>query len=173
LKIFFSKPRLIVKRIRKPAAIKADVIGPQPRNIRGKWKDQYQRLTDLRDRFRASREALARDVKEEQPGYSLHIADAGTDNYDRDWALTILSQEQNALYEIEEAMRRIEKGTYGTCEVTGKPISQARLAAIPWTRFSAEAERELEETGKIKRTHLGERRSITEPEIVEAESESL
>jgi DnaK suppressor protein len=161
-----------VKRIRKPAAAKADVIGLKQKNIRGKWKDQYERLSVLRDRFLAKREALARDVKEEQPAYSLHTADAGTDNYDRDWALSMLSQEQNALYEIEEAMNRIRKGTYGICELTSKPISAARLAAIPWTRFSADAERELEETGKIKRTHLGERRSLLEePQMAEIEND--
>ena len=54
---------------------------------------------------------------------------------------------------------------------TGKPISQARLTAIPWTRFSADAERELEETGKIKRTHLAERGSVLESESAETETE--
>lgn len=155
---------------RKPVAAKADVVARE-KSIRGKWKKQYQRLAELRERFISKREALVKDAREEQPAYSLHTADAGTDNYDRDWALSMLSQEQDALYEIEEAMNRIRKGTYGICELTGKPISAARLAAIPWTRFSAEAERDLEETGKIKRTHLGERRSVFEPEKVGTESE--
>jgi len=158
-----------VKRIRKPA-VKADVVG-KGKNIRGKWKDQYQQLTDLRDRFLSKCEALVRDAREEQPSYSLHMADAGTDNYDRDWALSMLSQEQNALYEIEDAMSRIQKGTYGICELTGKPIDAARLMAIPWTRFSVEAERQLEKMGQIKLTHLGERHSIMEPQTAERESE--
>lgn len=157
-----------MKRIRKPAATKSDVVG-KVKGIRGKWKEQHQRLTELRDRFLNKRESLARDAKEEQSTYNLHMADAGTDNYDRDWALSMLSQEQDALYEIEEALDRIRKGTYGLCEVTGKPIPAARLAAIPWTRFSAGAERELEETGKIKRTQLGERRSLLE--MAETENE--
>lgn len=165
-----KKIRKPVSRKRRPAAATSDVVGTK-KIVRGKWKDQYERLAELRDRFLVKREALSRDAREEQPAYSLHTADAGTDNYDRDWALSMLSQEQDALYEIEEAMSRIRKGTYGVCELTGKPISKARLQAIPWTRFSLEAETQLEDTGKIKRTHLGERRSVFEPETAEVESE--
>jgi RNA polymerase-binding transcription factor DksA len=165
-----KKIRTPASRRRRPAAATSDVVSKR-KIIRGKWKDQYQRLAELRDRFLIKREALSRDAKEEQPAYSLHTADAGTDNYDRDWALSMLSQEQDALYEIEEAMSRIRKGTYGVCELTGKPIPKARLQAIPWTRFSVEAETQLEDAGKIKRTHLGERRSVLEPETAEAESE--
>lgn len=151
--------------------MKSDVLGVKSKTVRGKWKDQFRKLSELRDQIRASREGLVKDVKEEPPAFSLHTADAGTDNYDRDWALSILSQEQDALYEIEDAMRRIRKKTYGICEMTGKPISAARLKAIPWTRFSAEAELQLEEAGKFKRTHLGERRSVVEPELAEIESD--
>ena len=53
----------------------------------------------------------------------MHQADAGSDAYDRDFALSLLSQEQDALYEIDEALKRIELGTYGICEMSGKPIS--------------------------------------------------
>jgi len=159
-----------MKRIRKAMATKADLVGQKPKNVRGKWKDQYRRLTELRDDFLAKRESLVREAKEDQSGFSLHMADAGTDNYDRDWALSLLSQEQDALYEIEEAMSRIHKGTYGICELSGKPISLTRLAVVPWTRFSAEAERELEESGKIQRTHLGERRSILDLETANNET---
>ncbi len=84
------------------------------------------------------------------------MADAGTDTFDRDWALSMLSLEQNAVYEIEEALDRIHLGTYGTCELTGKPIEPDRLDAIPWTRFTAEGEREVERNGLDKRAHLGE-----------------
>jgi RNA polymerase-binding transcription factor DksA len=88
------------------------------------------------------------------------MADAATDHYDRDWALSMLSSEQNSIYQIEQAIERIRDGTYGICELTGKPIQQERLRAIPWTRFSAEAERELEKAGARKRTQLGERKTV-------------
>ena len=52
----------------------------------------------------------------------MHQADAGSDVYDRDFALSLLSQEQDALYEIDQALKRIELGTYGICEMSGKSI---------------------------------------------------
>ena len=91
----------------------------------------------------------------------MHMADAGTDTYDRDWALSMLSSEQNAVYEIEAAMEHIRNGTYGKCELSGKPIQPERLEAIPWTRFSAEAERELENNGMADRARLGKLGSAT------------
>ena len=113
----------------------------------------------LRDIVLQQKGALTRDANEEQPNYSEHMADAGTDAYDRDFALSMLSADQNALYEIDSAIRRIEDGTYGICEMTGKPIAAARLEAIPWTRFSLEAEKRLEEGGALNnnRAHLASR----------------
>ena len=65
---------------------------------------------------------LAKESAEEMTSYSLHMADSGTDNFDRDFALSLLSSDQDAIYEIEEALKRIEKNTYGICELTGKTI---------------------------------------------------
>ena len=84
------------------------------------------------------------------------------DSYDRDWALALLSSDQNAALEINEALERIRSGTYGKCELTGKTIPVERLKAVPWTRFTAEAERELEERGELPqyKARLGERGAI-------------
>jgi DnaK suppressor protein len=75
-------------------------------------------------------------------------ADAGSDAYDRDFALNLLSQEQDALYEIEEALKRFDAGTYGICEMSGKPIPQARLEAIPFARFTVECQTQIEKRQK-------------------------
>ena len=72
----------------------------------------------------------------------------------------MLSSEQNALYEIEEALNRLRDSTYGICELTGKRISAGRLDAIPWTRFSAAAERQLEKDGVVRRARLGQRGNL-------------
>jgi hypothetical protein len=72
---------------------------------------------------------LAKESAEEMANYSLHMADSGTDNFDRDFALSLLSSDQDAIYEIEEALKRIEKNTYGICELTGKPIPKARAGS--------------------------------------------
>ncbi len=146
----------------KPKAATQDVIGtphPTPR-VPEKWRRYYNRLTELRDQLLNARQDLTRDALEEQPSFSLHMADAGTDAYDRDLALGMLSSEQDAVYQIEQALDRIQNGTYGKCELTGKPIEQARLEAIPWTRFSAAAEKQMEREGGLKRARLGERETV-------------
>ena len=63
----------------------------------------------------------------EASAFGMHTADAGSDAYDRDFALSLLSKEQDALYEIDEALKRLDSGTYGICEMCSKPIPQARL----------------------------------------------
>src|SRR5260370_17390806 len=83
------------------------------------------------------------------------MADSGTDNFDRDFALSLLSADQDAVYEIEEALKRIEKNTYGVCELTGKSIPKSRLAVIPWTRFTVEAQGQLEREGALRQRRLG------------------
>src|SRR3954471_23198691 len=101
--------------------------------IKAEWSKYYNNLLDLRERLMNQMSGLAKESAEEMASYSLHMADSGTDNFDRDFALSLLSSDQDAIYEIEEALKRIEKGTYGVCELTGKPIPKARLDAIPWT----------------------------------------
>src|SRR5579884_4260684 len=97
----------------------------KPPKIDPKWESQYRHLTNLRDYFLRQKGMLSRDANDEQPTYSEHMADAGTDSYDRDLALSMLSSDQNALYEIDEALKRIQEGTYGICELTGKSIGKA------------------------------------------------
>ena len=99
------------------------------------------------------------------------MADAGTDTFDRDFALGMLSSEQDALYEIDEALNRIRDGTYGICELTGKPIESRRLEAIPWTRFNAAAEKQLEHEGVLKRARLGPRETVAKTEATTADEE--
>lgn len=99
------------------------------------------------------------------------MADAGTDTFDRDFALGMLSSEQDALYEIDEALNRIREGTYGMCGLTGKPIEPARLEAIPWTRFSAAAEKQLEREGVLKKARLGPRETVAKTEASSVEED--
>src|ERR1051325_9175221 len=117
--------------------------------INRKWSRHYRNLLGLRDQLLAQAGKLAKEATEGTPTYSMHMADAGTDSFDRDFALSMLSSDQDALYEIEQAIKRIETGTYGICELTGKRIPEPRLDAIPWARFSAEAQRQLERDGAL------------------------
>ena len=143
---------------------KAGAVSPRngagPIKIKSEWQKYYTTLMDLRERLVAQMNGLAKESAEEMAGYSLHMADSGTDNFDRDFALSLLSSDQDAMYEIEEALKRIEKNTFGICELTGKQIPRARLEAIPWTRFTAQAERELEKHGESERAKLGDRERV-------------
>ena len=79
-------------------------------------------------------EALRRDSS----GLSnmpTHMADLGTDNYEIDNILGLMDSERKILMEIDDALGRIENGTYGICEINGEPIPKARLEAIPWARY--------------------------------------
>jgi RNA polymerase-binding transcription factor DksA len=123
--------------------------------IKAEWNKYYRNLLDLRERLLNQMSGLAKESAEEMANYSLHMADSGTDNFDRDFALSLLSSDQDAIYEIEEALKRIEKNTYGICELTGKPIPRTRLDAIPWTRFTVEAQSQLEREGALRQRRLG------------------
>jgi len=67
-----------------------------------------------------------------------HMADAGSGNYEIENTLGLMDSERKLLREIDEALDRIEEGTYGTCEGSGKPIPKARLEAIPWAKYCVE-----------------------------------
>jgi RNA polymerase-binding transcription factor DksA len=161
---------------RRPAAATADVIGsnlPPNEHVPDKWKKHYRHLIQLRNYLLNRQGELVKDAAEERPAFSFHMADAGTDSFDRDFALSRVSSEQDALYEIEDALMRIRRGTYGICELTGKPIERERLEAIPWARFSAAAEKQLEKDGAIRRTHLGPREPVTRTTSEDNEPESF
>ena len=146
---------------------------PPHERISPKWRVHFKRLSELRDHLLQQQRDRINDAIAEQPTYSMHMADAGTDSYDRDLALGMLSHEQDAVYEIKEALNRIRNGTYGICELTGKKIPAARLEAIPWTRFTIKAEKTLEKNGKFQRAQLGSRESVRREEPTgEVEEES-
>jgi RNA polymerase-binding transcription factor DksA len=149
------------------AASLADILGFSPsktkkspadldnaEDVPEKYRRFFRLLIDLRNHVleslgQHSEETLKRSAKEDAgdlSGYGQHMADAGTDTFDRDFALSLVSNEQEALSEVEAAIKRIRDGTYGICELTGKPISKDRLLAVPFTRYSAEAQKELEKT---------------------------
>ena len=139
--------------------------------IKAEWAKFYQRLLELRDQLMRQMNGLAKESAQEMAGYSLHMADSGTDNFDRDFALSLLSSDQDAMYEIEEALKRIEKNTYGICELTGKPIPRSRLEAIPWTRFTVQAQAQLEREGALRQRRLGALGTVDAVGLTEVEAE--
>ena len=141
------------------------------KKVKPEWQKFYQRLLELREQLLAQMNGLAKESAQEMAGYSLHMADSGTDNFDRDFALSLLSADQDSVYEIEEALKRIEKKTYGICELTGKPIPKARLEAIPWTRFTVEAQAQLERDGALRQRRLGQLGTVDNAGLTEVETD--
>lgn len=146
-------------------------FGQRNVTIKPEWAKYYQNLLELRERLLHQMNGLAKESAEEMASYSLHMADSGTDNFDRDFALSLLSSDQDAVYEIEEALKRIEKDTYGICELTGKAIPKARLDAIPWTRFTVEAQAQLEREGALRQKRLGALGTVDSAGAVEIEED--
>lgn len=155
------------------AASLADILGFNPKKkqapvddseeIPEKFRRYYKLLIELRNHLTGqidthSEETLKRSSKDDAgdlSSYGQHMADAGTDTFDRDFALSLVSSEQEALSEVEAAIKRIKDGTYGICENTQKPIAKERLLAVPFTRYSAEAQKTIERNRHRSRTQAG------------------
>jgi DnaK suppressor protein len=131
--------------------------GAKKQTLNKKFLDQQkQKILELRDHLLDQMQGVAQDnlrARDEggsSSAFGMHQADAGSDAYEKDFALSLLSQEQDALYEIEEALKRIELGGYGLCEMSGKPIPIARLEAIPFARYTREFQEQAEKEAKGK-----------------------
>jgi RNA polymerase-binding transcription factor DksA len=144
------------------AASLADILGFNPKSkashaeneedaIPEKFKRYYKLLIELRNHVTGqvdqhSEETLKRSAKEDSGDLSSYGTDGGTDSFDRDFALSLVANEQEALAEVEAAIQRIKNGTYGVCEHTQQPINKERLLAVPFTRYTAAAMKEIEKT---------------------------
>jgi RNA polymerase-binding transcription factor DksA len=124
-----------------------------------RWKWHYARLTQFLQTLRGDQREHLQDAADIKPALRRRAAESATEEFDRDMLLSEASSEQDFIYEVNEALRRIELGTYGICEITGKGIAPARLRAVPWTRFSQQAARSLELNGAVHGTRFGQLRS--------------
>ena len=137
------------------------VLGPVPRTqVDPRWAWHFRVLLELRRRLQAERQEQLDEAAEPLEPHSMDIADSATDEFDHDLALAHLSAEQDALYEVEAALRRIREGSYGICEATEKRISAARLRAIPWTRYCRATQARLEKANGGGRERLGKVASL-------------
>jgi DnaK suppressor protein len=152
------------------AANSRDVLGQHSdkEDVPAAWQRHYARLLQLRKHLLQDTEELEDDAKAETSSFSMHMADAATDSFDRDLALTLLAMDQNAIGEIDAAIQRIREGRYGLCELTGKSIPRKRLEAIPWARYTVKGQSELEKHGDAAQVHLNKLDAIV-PERLEPE----
>ncbi len=153
----------VEKRVLGAASL-ADILGFNPAekkkvtsleedSIPKKWKKYYKLLLDLRQHVSDELDLHTSDTLQHasnDEGDRKLESDAGTDAFDRDFALSLVSSEQDALNEVEEAILRIKEGTYGVCEVTGEDIDKERLTAVPFARYSIEGQAEFEKNQRRK-----------------------
>ena len=132
-------------------ATAVDILGVHNKGrIPARWAKHYQRLCAERDRLSArdfgSPEASAAKLDD--------LTDAASDETAADLSFVAACATKDTIFEVVAAIQRIERGTYGTCELTGLPIEAERLRAIPWARYSLEGQRELENTGTVRKLGL-------------------
>lgn len=174
-----TKTPIALEKPAKPNHIKAaslaDILGFNPKKgkapelvladteVPEKFRRYYKLLVEMRAQLsegieRHSEESLKRSAKDDAgdlSAYGQNMADGGINTFDRDFVLSLVSSEQEALTEINAAIKRIQDGTYGTCEATQKPIAKERLLAVPFTRYSAEAQKEIEKNRYRSRNQSG------------------
>ncbi|MCA9162167.1 MAG: TraR/DksA C4-type zinc finger protein [Pirellulaceae bacterium] len=102
------------------------------------YKDKVLALrARLRGDVNAMAESALRKTRSEASGdlssMPIHMADVGTDNYEQEFTLSLMENEELTLEQIEDALERIEEGVYGTCVECGGRIPKARLNVIPYT----------------------------------------
>jgi DnaK suppressor protein len=113
-------------------------------------KNLKERLMFLRQEITQTLRDSTDEVRrpDESKGFSQHQADEGTDDFDRTISLNLTTREYEMLQSIDRALEKIDEGTYGVCEITGKEIPLTRLEAIPYATTTREAQ-EMLERGQI------------------------
>lgn len=108
-----------------------------------KFKQQLERMRDelTKNLKESTHEVRTPDLAK---GYSQHQADEGSEDYERSVNLNLTSREFDNLTHIQRALDKIEEGTYGVCDLTGKPIPVGRLQAIPYANTTVEAQEMIE-----------------------------
>lgn len=111
------------------------------RNLRSRLRGDLDQMTD---------EALRRTTADTSGNLSnvpLHMADVGTENYDQEFTLGLIENEQDTLEQVQDALNRLDAGTFGSCISCEEPIAKARLQALPYTRHCIQCARKMESRG--------------------------
>ncbi|MFT5205170.1 MAG: DnaK suppressor protein [Phycisphaerales bacterium] len=131
---------------KKALSLKTTLTAKQLREFRDKlMKYRMQLLSDL-----GSIEKEALIVHSDTSHMPIHMADAGSDAYDQDLKLGMAASERRRIRDIEAALVRIKKKTYGVCHLTGEKIPDARLKAKPWAMYTRESAEKFERRSRRK-----------------------
>ena len=100
--------------------------------------DEIKHISD--DTLKKSQKEASGDIS----GYTYHMADVATDTYDREFSLGLASNERKLIYEFDDALKRIEEGTFGVCEDCKSLIAKNRLKAVPYARLCVKCQEKKE-----------------------------
>lgn len=89
-----------------------------------------------------------REASGDLSAYTVHMADMAADTYERELSMNIVSSEQQILYQIDDALKRLDDGSYGVCQQCNQPITMSRLKAVPYASHCIECQRAKEQKNK-------------------------
>ena len=106
--------------------------------IKEKILDEIKHISE--DTLKKSQKDAAGDIS----GYTYHMADVASDTYDREFSLGLASNERQSLYELDDALKKMEEGTFGICEECKSLITKTRLKVVPFARFCVKCQEKKE-----------------------------
>lgn len=128
-----------------------------------RWAWHYHQLQSLLEHLLDQRSSHKAEACAPPEQHGTDMADSATDEFDHELALGLLSQEEDALFEVVSAIHRIIERSYGICQDTGRPIPEARLRAMPWARRILEAQEHAEREGLAPGARLGRLTALHSP----------
>jgi RNA polymerase-binding transcription factor DksA len=111
---------------------------------RRRLEQERTRLQRIRDDLQREQDEATSDTAGELSSFDQHPGDSGTETFEMEKNVSLLEQVDDELLEVEAAVQRLERGTYGTCQACGRPIGEERLEAMPATRFCVEDQAKAE-----------------------------
>ena len=106
--------------------------------IKEKILDEIKHISE--DTLKKSQKDAAGDIS----GYTYHMADVASDTYDREFSLGLASNERQSLYELDDALKKMEEGTFGICEECKSLITKTRLKVVPFARLCVKCQEKKE-----------------------------
>ena len=118
---------------------------PELKKIRERLVEEKAQI--LQDLIRLKGSSLKKSIKDasgDLSGYSFHMADMATDLYDREFSLELAEGERKRLYDLDDAIKRVDEGTYGQCDKCGGLITKQRLKVMPQAQYCIKCQEEME-----------------------------
>ena len=110
-------------------------------------EEERTRLQGIRDGIQREQDEAVSDTGGELSSFDQHPGDSGTETFEMEKNVSLLEQVDDELLEVEAAIQRLDRGTYGSCQACGRPIGDERLEAMPATRFCVEDQAKAERQG--------------------------